>query len=200
MKPLLSNVVLLLGFSAVAFSNPITLTFSGLATGTLGSTSFTDAPFTVTSDGDTGSVFVTSGSIEELPAIGATIDIDGFLPASFTDPSVWADPQGSGDIEFMDATLNTPILAFTQLFQGLETYQFQSSIGPITGGFPFIPNIFDNFENIPTSEGLLSVTLTSENVFSAIVATAEPASPWLALAGLCAVVLFGRLRHRVAVR
>lgn len=183
----------------MALGNPIALTFSGLATGTLGSTSFTNASFNVISSGDTASVLA-DGSIEELPAIGAAIDIDGFLPASFTDPTAWADPQGSGDIEFMDATLNTPILAFTQLFQGLERYQFQTSIGPITGGFPFIPNVFENFQNIPTSEGLLTITLTANNQFSAVVATPEPASPWLALAGLGAVVLFGHLRRRVSVR
>jgi hypothetical protein len=195
MKTILSSVSLLLGFTAtVVFGNPISLTFSGVATGTLGTTSFTDADFTVTSTGDTSSVFVTPGPIDNLSAIGATIDITGFSPATFTDATSWADPQGSGDIIFNDATLNTEILGFTRLFEGLETYQFQNSIGPISGGFPFIPNIFENFQNIPTSQGLLTITTTSDNVFTAVVATPEPASPWLALAGLSAIFIIGRRR------
>ncbi len=189
------SLALFLGFTATAaFGNPIALTFSGVATGTLGTTSFTDAPFTVTSGGNTSSVFVTPGPIDNLPAIGATIDITGFSPATFTDATSWVDPEGSGDIIFNDATLNTEILGFTHLFAGLETYQFQNSIA-VVGGFPFIPNIFENFQNIPTSHGLLTITMTSNNAFTAIVATPEPASPWLALTGLGAVVFFGRMRR-----
>ena|SRR5580693_7187572 len=187
-------LLLFLGFTAtVAVGNPISLTFSGIATGTLGTTSFTNEPFTVTSTGNTSSVFVVSGPIDELPAIGATIDIGGFSPASFTDATAWADPEGSGDIEFNDATLNTPVLAFTRLFAGLETYQFQTSIGPVSGGFAFVPDIFENFQNIPTSEGLLTITLTSANVFTAVVPTPEPATPWLAMASLLGAVVFSRM-------
>ncbi len=194
MKPP-SIFVLFLGFTAAAaFGNPITLTFSGDATGTLGTTSFTDASFTVTSTGDTSSVFVTPGPIDNLPAIGATIDITGFSPAIFTDATSWADPEGSGDIIFNDATLNTEILAFTRLFAGLESYQFQNSIGPVTGGFPFVPNLFENFQNVPTSQGLLTITMTSNNAFTAVV-TPEPASPWLALMGLGAIVFLGQMKR-----
>jgi hypothetical protein len=189
------SFVLFLGFTAAAgFGNPIALTFSGDATGTLGTTSFTDASFTVTSTGDTSSVFVTPGPFENLPAVDATIDITGFSPALFTDATSWVDPEGSGDIIFDDATLNTEILGFTRLFSGLETYQFQNSIGPVVGGFPFVPNIFENFQDIPTSQGLLTITMSSNNAFTAVV-TPEPASPWLALASLGAVVCFGRWRR-----
>jgi hypothetical protein len=189
MKPLLS-AVLLLGFSALAYSNPILLRFSGLATGTLGVTSFTDAPFTVTSSGDTGSVFVTFDSVAYLPAIDATIDIGGFSPAAFLDPNSWVDPQGSGDIEFAD---NGIILAFTHLFAGLENYQFQNTI-TVVGGFPFIPNLFENFQNIPTNEGLLTIEMTSDNAFNAVVFTPEPALGWFALAAL-SVVILGTMRR-----
>jgi hypothetical protein len=93
------SFALFIGFTATAaFGDPIALTFSGVATGTLGTTSFTDAPFTVTSGGNTSSVFVTPGPDDNLPAIGATIDITGFSPATFTDATSWADPEGSGDI------------------------------------------------------------------------------------------------------
>jgi hypothetical protein len=197
MKTRFSLVVALLGFAAtVAFGYPITLTFSGVATGTLGTMSFTDEPFFVTSNGDTNSVFVMPGPIDELPAIDATIDIAGFSPASFTDATSWTDPQDSGDIIFNDATLNTELLGFTELFAGLETYQFQTSIGPISGGFPFAPDIFENFQNIPTSEGLLTITMTSNNVFTAVVFTREPGSGWLVFIGVGALVVFswkGRL-------
>jgi hypothetical protein len=187
------SLALFIGFTATAaFGDPIALTFSGVATGTLGTTSFSDVPFTVTSGGNTSSVFVTPGPDDNLPAIGATIDITGFSLATFTDATSWVDPEGSGDIIFNDATLNTQILGLTHLFSGLETYQFQNSIA-VTGGIPFIPNFFENFQNIPTSQGPLTITMTSANVFTAVVPTPEPASPWLALAGLAAVVFFGRM-------
>ena len=182
-------IALFLSIAATALAGPITLTFSGVATGTLGTTSFTAQPFTVSSTGDTSAVFVTSDPDYNLPAIGAVINIAGFSPATFTDATSWLDPQGSGDIIFNDLTLNTELLGFTALFQGLETYQFQTSIGPVSGGFPFIPNIFANFQNIATSQGLLTITTTSDNVFTAVVPTPEPASVWLAVAGLATVLV-----------
>lgn len=189
MKAQLSFLTLLLGFTAAeASGTAISLTFSGVASGTLGTTSFTNEPFVVSSQGDTSSVFVTAGPNDNLPAIGAVISISGFAPAVFTDAMSWIDPQNSGDIEFNDATLDTAILGFTKLLVGLETYQFQTSIGPVSAAFGFIPDIFPNFQLIPTSGGLLTIQTTSDNSFEALVAP-EPASMWLALTGLG--VVFG---------
>jgi hypothetical protein len=193
MKPRLSLVVLLLGSSVTAaFGEPIELTLSGLATGTLGAISFTNDPFTVITGGDTGSVFLGPPG-EELAAADATINIAGFSVATFTDATSWVDPQGSGDIIFNDVTQNIELLGFTRLFEGLETYEFQTSIGPISGGFPFLPNVFENFLNIPTSEGSLSITMTSDNVFTAVVATPEPAGFWLAISAIGAAFIFARI-------
>jgi hypothetical protein len=189
MKTRLIIIALFLGIATTMFAGPITLTFSGVATGTLGTTSFTAQPFTVSSTGDTSAVFITPGPDYNLPAIGAVINIGGFSPATFTDATSWLDPQGSGDMIFNDAALNIELLGFTKLFEGLETYQFQTSIGPISGGFPFIPNIFANFQNIATSQGLLTITTTSDNVFTAVVPTPEPSSTWLTMAGLASVLL-----------
>jgi hypothetical protein len=194
MKTRLNMIALFLAIAATALAGPITLTFSGVATGTLGTTSFSDQPFTVSSTGDTSAVFLTSGPDYNLPAIGAVINIAGFSTATFTDATTWLDPQGSGDIIFNDVTLNTELLGFTELFEGLETYQFQTSIGPVSGGFAFIPDVFHNFQNIPTSQGLLTIATTSDNVFTALVPTPEPASTWFAAVGLTAVLLIRKLR------
>lgn len=194
MKTRLNMIALFLCIAAHTLAGPITLTFSGVATGTFGTTSFTNQPFTVSSTGDTSAVFVTSGPDYNLPAIGAVINIAGFSAATFTDATSWIDPQGSGDIIFNDVAQNIRLLGFTELFAGLETYQFQTSIGPVSGGFPFIPNIFPNFQLIPTSQGLLTIATTSNNVFTAVVPTPEPSSSWLALATLAALVLIGNRR------
>ena len=92
-------------------------------------------------------------------------------------------------------TRNAELLGFTRLFAGLETYQFQNSIGPISDGFPFLPNIFENFSNTPTSEGLLTIRMTSDNAFTAVVATPEPASLRVVLAGLSVAIVLGRMRR-----
>jgi MYXO-CTERM domain-containing protein len=189
MKARLSIIALLFGIAATARASAIVLSFSGIATGVLGTTPFADQHFLVASSGDTASAFVTAGPDYNLPALVPIINIGGFGAATFTDAMSWIDPQGSGDIIFNDALLNSELLGFTELFEGLETYQFQTSIGPVSGGFPFIPNIFENFQNIPTSQGLLTITSTSANVFTAMVSTPEPSSAWLAVASLGALLL-----------
>jgi hypothetical protein len=156
---------------SAARAGQITFTMTADVTGTLGATPFTDALLTVTSVADTSGVFVTGGIFYELIATSSTVSIAGVTgsPATFTGATFWEDPNGSGDILFGDASggggfgcvaAGCPILGFVNF--SLASYQLNSPIGPISGNdFPVA--VFDAFENIPTSAGLLSVPQASNS-------------------------------------
>jgi hypothetical protein len=142
---------------------------------------FTNAAIRVTSVADTNDVFV-FGTIpnliyEVLPA-SSSISITGIGIAMFTDQMFWEDPNGAGDIIFGDAGAGHPILGFTRLFSGLESYDLKSSFGPVSSSVDFVTMFFDGFYNIPTGIGSLSLT-ASNDTFTAVVTT-EPTSFLLA--------------------
>jgi hypothetical protein len=147
----------LLALSArAALGTPITFTFMGTATGTLGTTPFTAASYTVTSFADTSDVIFANDTYS-VTAISSSIDIAGLPLISFTDPMFWADPQGAGDIVFgdlsTDPSLFPGILGITVLSQGLETYNLQSSFGPVYSPTDFPSSIFDSFRIFQPTRG-----------------------------------------------
>ncbi len=175
---ILSAGVLISLSCASLFAAPITLTFSGTATGSLGSIAFTDVPYTVVSEADTSATVLSFSAqpcmpsnpslcpIYSLAADISQITIEGFPVATFLDPTSWVDPNFSGGIVFADS--GTAILGITQLFQGLETYNLQSSLGPISSSIDFPSTFFHTFQNIPTSQGALSLVAMDET-FTAVV-------------------------------
>ena len=183
-------LVVLGGGSALAA--PITYTMTATATGTLAGTAFTNAAITVTSVADTSLVFVAGGVFPnlnyEVISFSSSINIAGFGTATFTDPMFWEDPNGAGDILFGDLATGNAILGFTHLFAGLETYNLESSFGPVSSPFDFVTSVFHNFANIPTTAGSLSL-VASNDTFTAV-AVPEP-SPFgvtsLGLVGLLAI-------------
>jgi hypothetical protein len=175
--------------SNIAFCTPITFSFAGTATGTLGGTAFNDASFTVTSLADTAVVSLV-GSTYQVQAITSSINISGFPSATFIGATFWRDPQGSGDIIF--GNISSGLLGITSLFVGLEAYDLKSSIGPIFSATDFESSIFHNFQNVPTSQGSLTL-IASNETFTASVAP-EPLSMLLAGLGLT-VLLSHRLRQ-----
>jgi hypothetical protein len=179
----------------VASAVPIYYTMTSTVTGTLGATPFTAAAITVTSVADTSGAFVasTNGPDDnwENIAFSSTIAIAGLGTYTFTDQTYWIDPNGAGDIIFGDVDAPggffSGILGLTQLFVGLETYNLQSALGPISSPFDFEVTAFNNFHNIQTSGGVLNVSAASNDTFTAI--TPEPASFLLAGLGLALLAL-----------
>jgi len=171
MKRVLRVVACYVFAATVALSVPITFTITGTATGTLGSTSFNNASFTVMSLADTSLVSLV-GSIYTVTATSSSISIAGQPVATFTDPTYWSDPQGAGDIIFGDLIRNPGlfpgILGITVLFQGLESYNLQSSFGPIFSPLDFPSSIFHTFANIPTSQGALSLVASNETFTASV--------------------------------
>lgn len=206
-----------------AYGGPITFTMTATVSGTLGTTSFTDALLTVTSIADTSDVTVIGGASPDLvyavTALDSTVSIAGVTPsgspATFTGATYWEDPNGSGDIIFGDASggagfgcdpgVGCPILGFVNFFTGppyLTYYELDSSIGPVSGNdFPVA--VFDAFENIPTSDGLLSIpqslnsaesnnTVTEDFMETFVANTPEPSSLFLAIMPLASYWLLRR--------
>jgi hypothetical protein len=180
----------------VVSAEPIYYTMTATATGTLGATAFSGAAITVTSVADTSGAFVASGTAPALNweniASSSTITIAGIGTETFTDQTFWVDPNGAGDIIFGDvddgAGFFGGILGLTRLFVGLETYNLQSALGPVSSPFDFETGAFNAFQNIQTNGGLLSLVATNDT-FTAT--TPEP-SYFL----LCGLGLVGLLALR----
>ena len=195
------NSMVRLGLLAVAAANaaicgPIIFSFSGLATGTLGGTAFTNAPFTLTSGADTSQVMLVGTTYQVLVA-SSTINIAGLAPALILGPTFWGDPQGSGDIIFSDSPImiGTGLLGITVLSMGLETYNLQSSIGPLLAPVDFESSIFMNFKNIATNQGPLSLVSSAEFFTASTPPTPEPMSMFFVGLGLAALLARTVQRH-----
>jgi hypothetical protein len=189
--------ILCLALCGPAFSG--TLTFTGTATGTIGSTPFTDAMLTVSAPADLSTVMCAAGTCDVIIGAGfASFTINGVSSGTFTDPTYFFDNQtstfygtpagmvGFGDggdlIQMYGALIGTSVFA---------TYNLQSAIGPL--GPQFSDPSALSWASINTSLGAFSVTSFSNFTFqvsdTAPVATApEPASFALLGAGLCAIL------------
>ncbi len=181
--------------ASAAVAGPITYTMNATATGTFAGTVFTNAAITVTSVADTVNVFIASGTPPEVNyeviASSSSISVAGFRTATFTDPMYWYDPNGAGDIIFGDATRGDGILGFTELFAGLESYNLQSSFGPVSSPFDFETSVFKDFQNIPTGDGSISL-VASDDTFTAVAAAPEPRTFLVTGLGLFGVLVFRR--------
>ena len=184
--------------SYAGISAPITYTFTGIATGTLGpATSFSNVAFTVTSQAETNAVVLVD-STYAVTAISSTFSyidpLAGPQSLTFTHPMYWSVPLGSGDVVFGDFALNPSlfpgILGITALFSGLETYNLQSSFGPVFSGLDFPSSIFHTFQYIPTSRGALSL-VAANDTFTASTAP-EPAAVLLLGVGLASLIQYRR--------
>src|SRR5262249_46820073 len=67
-----------------AWARPITYTFTGTGSGSLGANSFTAAAFTITALADTSQVVVRNPFFTYVPTSSATIDVSGIGSANFT--------------------------------------------------------------------------------------------------------------------
>lgn len=224
-RRLLQLVIAATLVGSAARADEITFTMTATVNGTLGAAPFTGALVTVTSVADSDNVFVAGGTdpdyFYELNATSSTVSIAGVTmpgsPATFTGTTFWEDPNGSGDIMFGDVSggfgfgcfaAGCPIMGFVNFLSGppyLTYYQLNSSIGPVSSNdFPIA--VFDAFENIPTSAGLLSIPKASNEgpngvliseTFTADETTPEPAS--VVLAGLAFGCLAGFRKVRRSI-
>ena len=120
-----------------AIAIPITYVFSGPATGTLGTTTFTDAQVTVTATADTANI-TTFDEIHPgdlcMPLTSVAIDIAGIGSTTATGPNVFAECQECpiwGLVNGNCYKIGTDCLVQSNHFSA--TYGLITSLGPTTG-------------------------------------------------------------------
>jgi hypothetical protein len=176
----------------VAHASPITYTVSGVASGSLGGSSFTDALVTITMTSDTTTVTPYEPS---LPSNTGTTTVsvagigDGTLTNTLYVLDVTASPSSAAGFEDL-----TTDFVFAVLDTGFAGYSLGTSFGPLTG-------VADATHGIttPTTEGELEIDATSGDfTFTAVeppAATPEPSS--FALLGTGVLGLAGVARRKL---
>ncbi len=186
------------GLSAILtislYADVLTYTYSGSGSGTIGTTPFTDAAFTITGVDNTANVTkYPHGWLVDDDS--TTISISGVGVFGFTTP-----------LELVDSTfLGFLGLGFPAshdfLTQGpfdpqFFTWNMLSSIGPITGPVEFIDWTSDTVETV--GGRLVFTAFTSSVTFNATVAPVpEPSS--IVLLGSGIVGLCGVLRRKISL-
>ena len=188
-------IILLIAFVGPAKADPVSYTFSAIGSGSLGSDSFSDQTFTITSTADTADITESTGPgvvvIYVVPDTATTVTVDGLGTATFTIPTEnVANSIGAVAIEAPGQTTDNSYA--NVLDQGnfeLSDYNLSTSIGPISGN----AGINDGLD-FSTTAGDFDLTSVTTDTFQAQVVP-EPGS--CALLTLGTVVLCSR---RIALK
>jgi hypothetical protein len=189
----LAALVGLVGFGE-ARADPITYTFTGTASGSLGANAFTNASFTIVSTADTSQVTMTGPGIFHIPDLTATVSVAGLGTAAFTIPTINVSNQNLPGAGFSAPDQDLAILF--ELNQAFASYDLTTSIGPLSG-----PPEFNSGFHFATTSGDFVLNSVSGDVTFTAQASPAPEPSALALFGLGAAALAGwrwRQRRRAA--
>jgi len=169
-----------------AQATPITFSFTGVGSGNLDTTVFTDAAFEVLISADTDDVSydIYGPDTPAIEDLSGTIDISGVGIGTFVNPLYVFDNQKNSAVGFGNLTEYDLIDLFV-IGVGLDTYDLTTPFGPITDLDPF----FWQFVDVNLSIGVLTFTSMSYATFTAI-----PEPTTVLLVGLGGLALLRRKR------
>lgn len=159
----------ILTVAGLAAAVPITMTFEGTGTGTVGATPFTDASFivTLTIETDNNGLFEGDPDTPVTEWAPATVDIDGIGLASFSATKrVFCNQSAevlglNNSVAFDLIDIDSPQFA---------TYDLTTGFGPV---FDANPSAWYQFVNVPTNLGDVTFTDMSDVTFTAVLAASE---------------------------
>ncbi|MEO8603087.1 MAG: myxococcus cysteine-rich repeat containing protein [bacterium] len=156
----------LVACAGVARATPITYLFSGIGSGSIGSTPFADAAYTVTLSGDTAAVSILSGfpfpGTVISNAVTGTVSVAGVGVATLTQPAVLRSAI-CGQIELWTHAPPFGSPAFGMGHDSLCGYQLQSALGPLVQSAPYA-----TFTGELTDQGALTLSSSSDVTFLAV--------------------------------
>lgn len=180
--------ILLAMLSGYCNAEPLTVTWSGNASGFLGNTAFTDTDFTFISTGNTDSDIVNGFPATRFTSSGTTLSLDGLgrfevhrpLEHFINEPSEFAgfNIQGGTRLAFR---------AFRGAVPANSPSDFHSDLGPITA----IGNLLQwDFYSLPTSGGGFTfIESAGIDLTFQVRVVPEPTSGLLLLCGTSVLVL-----------
>lgn len=179
-------------------ATPITFTHAGVASGTLGSVSFTNAAFTITDIGDTSARVLDPFGAYYIADNSASISIAGLGTFSINISTTTFVNNNLGLVGFSRVPGTGSDILDGPINSAFTTWDMLNSIGPISG----TANSFtQRFGSVATSGGALTLINPSDAapsipiVFTATLANApdvntpEPATPILITAGISVLTL-----------
>ena len=185
-------LVAAVGLVALALSGspaaavPIQVTITATGSGTIGTTPFNGAAFTLHLSGDTAARRTINPNINDIPLTTALIEIAGVGTAAFTVPtrvfvnrSVFASSSAAGfSLESGNDILNVE-------GAGFATWDMTTDVGPVFNANPYPLN---QAQNLPTTLGELDFTAYSNATFTADVVPEPAAAAGLSVSALAALV------------